>query len=666
MPHQEGNALALVYDPAARRLLYWTDTAGWQEVTINGQSVQLAQRSEGLTGSLWTLTPDLQAHFGGEVVPEGNEQSSPTFRRPSGPGPGQRPQAMPPPQTSVQPPIWHQGDGVYVYQHPDGSLRQLLAAPPPAYLPPGVDWPPVVRDLQYATDASGQFRLDENGQQFSEWVYTLDVNKIQELQVRFSRPLRPEQTTFDQDIKAAADRGDAAEVARLRLLQTDIQNIGRTPSARSLEQARADALLRGDIGTARRISQAMGELKETEITPAERQRQAEAAALARGRLDVDRSSLEARQREFPQEFGAAERQRQFQRELSTRQQQQGELKTFIDLSQSPGDYFTYLSMLRGGQPNAPFVSSFEGGRAIPGYAGGAVAGPLGLGGGQPFQPGGFQPTQARAAQGNRPDGIYVDPTTGRVSLTPEQAQRLGQAQDLPGEVPLPAATIGPTAPTVAPRVYYDPITGLPTEAPPEHLRVPDQAATAGPVATQVNPADLDRQIAALQQQLVVDRGQLVNAQQGQAPAGISPQMMVGAINIRMVQRQAELQRLQLQRSRIPVVAAPVGQAQPGLVGALNAPSQPGTAQAAYGPGLQAAFQGNVVPQARPLPALGAPPFPSAQSFSRLTPAERDIFGSEVKRQGFFLPDYQEQLRWSFPGTTQRAGRIQTAAGRRFR
>ena len=72
------------------------------------------------------------------------------------------------------------------------------------------------------------------------------------------------------------------------------------------------------------------------------------------------------------------------------------------------------------------------------------------------------------------------------------------------------------------------------------------------------------------------------------------------------------------------------------------------------PRLATVFRGEQPGQARLLTALGgpggsAPPFLSPQTLSQMLASEREMYGAEVKAQGFYGPDYEQQRRKQFGG-----------------
>ena len=81
-------------------------------------------------------------------------------------------------------------------------------------------------------------------------------------------------------------------------------------------------------------------------------------------------------------------------------------------------------------------------------------------------------------------------------------------------------------------------------------------------------------------------------------------------------------------------------------------------------GLRQAFGGQLVSRARQLPTLGAPTFPSAQSWGRLMPSEQEMFRGEIRSQGFPEQDYWSQWASTLPswGSQPRFRRMPSALG----
>lgn len=103
----------------------------------------------------------------------------------------------------------------------------------------------------------------------------------------------------------------------------------------------------------------------------------------------------------------------------------------------------------------------------------------------------------------------------------------------------------------------------------------------------------------------------------------------------------------------------------GVFGTNNVSTSQPQGFSLYGgyPALQSlAGNGGPIGQARQLPSLGAPQFPSLQSYNNLLPSERETFNAGIQAQGFPLEDYLAQLNATFP-KSYRTGMISTAHGR---
>jgi len=70
-------------------------------------------------------------------------------------------------------------------------------------------------------------------------------------------------------------------------------------------------------------------------------------------------------------------------------------------------------------------------------------------------------------------------------------------------------------------------------------------------------------------------------------------------------------------------------------------------------GLRQALGGQGVSKPRLLPSLGAPQFPSPQSWRNMMPSEQQMFGPEIQTQGFYPPDYEKQWREQIGGWTKK-------------
>lgn len=287
----------------------------------------------------------------------------------------------------------------------------------------------------------------------------------------------------------------------------------------------------------------------------------------------------------------------------------------IDIQRSPGDWATYQEMLA--SVTSPAVP-WAGQRMVP-YGnwlkpfGGQAGLPTGAGYGAPWTPG-YGGAPAPGWQG-----------TGGVGMTPEQLTAAPAAWEAYGKQQRERAGLPPT------------------------LRQPSmsiEARRSQLIQSGVEPQDVEDYI-----------------RQEYAPGWIgapppvpdfteTPEMAVGRQAIFATQR-AEAQNRAYGFS-IGGMQFPAGTNKDWARAQYNAAqglqptflTAPGTSP--YGERLTSAFQGQPVGQARQLSAMGAPAFPSEQSYRNLTPSEREMLQSKVQGQGFPWEDYEEQMRrlWS--------------------
>ena len=467
-----------------------------------------------------------------------------------------------------------------------------------------------------------------------------------------------------------------------------IQNITLKPAElQTLEQQMAQAVAKGDLDEANRIADVVRSLGER----------------------LNPLAIEERHQKI---------------RLAEQENVRSQRASDIALAQSPGDLFTYLTQLRGNEPTGGFTPSWQGGRAISGYAGGLQPGPLG---GQPSgqQPSAFggQPSAGLGTPGplGTPGTLGARPAEAPTTVPPITAYNTGRSKELleaeaagtiqpheqneldtllaaqfgrsvagplgrpalPSEEQIVTNTAtgqrGPTGVTTRFGSSAEFLAELARRGGIQALSNPDvqawiaagaQAApTASPnirAALQSSPditSPVSEGSGAQSARLeIIQRQQQIDALMNDPRIAALNGPSRAAVDAKLAESKRRIAELQTQIAPMIGQAGPIGttQQRPSQLGPFNA-------NPSIGAGLEAAFAGRAVPESRPAEALAGLSIPSPQGWRNLVPTERAIFKSEFARQGFQMPDVKERFSRTFGAYRgSRPGPFTTAAGRRRR
>ena len=438
------------------------------------------------------------------------------------------------------------------------------------------------------------------------------------------------------------------------------------------ERQRQDIQARWEYEQAQKQATAQQKATAQEMATAQQQAAAEATARRAEQTAQQQAEQEAYNRAITERsFGVSQAQQQFQNQVALQEQARADWAQQLQIQASPGDWWTQMRLLRGQQPNIPYTGQRVvplpewAQRGQPGLPAGQAGAFPQLGGSQVAREAALLPQLMGAQRGT----LEQLPPPGFGGLSPA------------GQVPVPKGVQPFAVPVMAPKRRYwaskegeerveiarEDIdlwesrgwdvevadTQEPTQPPKTLPPVPQPDFT-------VTPEEEAAARAAWTERAALQFQKLPASERFRGTYGYSPEEY---------QRRYPEEYEQMLRpppkvgEGLPAWAPPQPARARSPYGDLPPAPQPARALTPYGypqgsqrgvagqlpeQGLRQAFGGQPVGQARQLPSLGAPPFPSAQSWANLVPAEQAMFGSEIANLGFYGPDYRRQWEATLP------------------